>query len=58
MKREEVLTRIDKEIAKRERFLKHRTEGLWSRTSISIWKEDLEFYKSIRSIIEGEKKGG
>jgi hypothetical protein len=56
MKREEVLKRVNDKISQLEKILEARTEPLWSGVAVYVWKEDLEFYKHIRSIIEGEKK--
>jgi hypothetical protein len=56
MKREEVLARVNSKISQLEKILEARTEPLWSGVAVYMWKDDLEFYKHIRSLIEGEKK--
>jgi hypothetical protein len=58
MKREDVLKRVNDKISQLEKILEARTEPLWSGVAVYAWKEDLEFYKHIRSIIEGKNKGG
>jgi len=55
MTRKEVLTRVDEEIERLERFIRIRTEPLWSKAAIVIWKYDLDLYRSIRSLTEGKK---
>jgi hypothetical protein len=59
MKREEVLKRVNRKIFLLEKFLKEPEKpSNYLALVIMEFEKDLEFYKHIRSIIEGERKGG